>query len=182
MERTVKYISSFKSSKIHLFLVIQISQARKRGRYFRVFPRLTQEETLWWKFDSLQKSGMSKEDLMWVITFLVKLQPWNRWSTDSNADLHRQHQKGSIQPFLIKLSHVLILFNRLRQRKHMILSGMWNFHILIKRSSGLLETRVFAIRSYMRLDFTIPKDLLYNQAILSGKWPIQIPPCRKPLI
>ena len=107
------------------------------------------------------------------ITFLVKLQLWNRWSTDSNADLHRQHQYGPIQPFLIKLSQVFILFDSLSQLKQIILSGMRNFQILTMISSGLLVIEILAISSYIKLDFTVPVDLLNIHTRVSGVLLIQ---------
>ena len=74
IERTTNNISGFLSSKIQLFLVIQICHEKRRGTYFIIFPKLIQEETLRIKFVSLQKCGMLREDLMRAITFLVKLQ------------------------------------------------------------------------------------------------------------
>ena len=124
-----------RSSNNMQFLAFQIFQVRKKCRY-RKSPALeTQLDRISMKVGSFQRKCTLSKLLRPKINFFKNRQPTKRWCRDSASSLHRQHLLGPYQPFLHRISQVLIFLLEVSQIKHL---SLW----------GILKCQIFKMISF----------------------------------
>ena len=128
-------IKGCRSSNNMQFLAFQIFQVRKRGRYRKAPSLETQLDRFSMKVGAFQRKFTLNKFLSPKIIFFKNRQPTKRWSTDSASSLQRQHLFGLYQPFLHKISKVLIFLLHVSQIKHLSLWGILNCQIFRMISS-----------------------------------------------
>ena len=117
-------IKGCRSSNNKQFLAFQIFQVRKRGIYRKAPSFETQLERFSMKVGAFQRIFTLNKLLSPKINFFQNRQSTKRWSTNSTSSKQRQHLFGPFQPFMHRVSQVLIFLLHASQIKHLILWGI----------------------------------------------------------
>ena len=119
------------SLKIHRFFSSQTSQILNMGNSLNLTLELNHLKIQYRKFEEVQSSSWWRMMLNSYHKYLKKIHWLKIWDIFSYSIQHKKQIPGPINPCFRRLPQVRIFFTKHNHKKHLILRGMFQFHMFL---------------------------------------------------